>query len=129
MEKGRDDACEIDLYRRSAVALGTSLVCAKYITVAGHRDTEFMTPVAWLLVSLKCAAALSASNAVACPSPLTLGFNSSVFQKKKKITFFFFFLLFKLFFTTVFLNGISPVGNSGCLPLGKPAATKSRYPT
>ena len=26
-------------------------------------------------------------------------------------------------------NGISPMGNSGCSPLGKPAATESRYPT
>ena len=108
MEKGRDDACEIDLYRRSAVALGTSLVCAKYITVAGHRDTEFMTPVAWLLVSLKCAAALSASNAVAWPSPLTLGFNSSVFQNKKKITFFFFFYFLNFFLQLYFSTGFLP---------------------
>ena len=26
-------------------------------------------------------------------------------------------------------NEISPMGNSGCLPRGKPAATESRYPT
>ena len=26
-------------------------------------------------------------------------------------------------------NGISPKGNSGCLPQGKPAATESLYPT
>ena len=26
-------------------------------------------------------------------------------------------------------NGISPTGNSGCFPWGKPAATESRYPT
>ena len=26
-------------------------------------------------------------------------------------------------------NGISPMGNSGCLPQGKPAATESCYPT
>ena len=28
-----------------------------------------------------------------------------------------------------FPNGISPMGNSGCLPRGKPAAAESRYPT
>ena len=37
-------------------------------------------------------------------------------------------------FTSHFLqlycpNGISPMGNSGCLPWGKPAGTESRYPT
>ena len=26
-------------------------------------------------------------------------------------------------------NGICPMGNSGCFPQGKPAATESRYPT
>ena len=26
-------------------------------------------------------------------------------------------------------NGIYPMGNSGCFPRGKPAATESRYPT
>ena len=39
-----------------------------------------------------------------------------------------------LFFNFCFLqpycpSGISPMGNLGCLPQGKPAATKSRYPT
>ena len=41
---------------------------------------------------------------------------------------------YRKYFTFYFLrlycpNGISPMGNSGCLPLGKPAATESRYPS
>ena len=33
------------------------------------------------------------------------------------------------FFHNCSLNGISPMGNSGCLPRGKPSATESCYPT
>ena len=42
-------------------------------------------------------------------------------------TLIFTFLLF--FLTTVLSRGISPIGNSGCFPRGKPAATESRFPT
>ena len=41
------------------------------------------------------------------------------------LTFFFFFYFLRLHRP----NGIYPMENSGCFPLGKPAATKSRYPT
>ena len=40
------------------------------------------------------------------------------------------FLSTILYFLQLFCpSGISPVGNLGCLPRGKPAATESRYPT
>ena len=39
--------------------------------------------------------------------------------------FFVFFCILQLYCP----NGISPMGNSGCLPRGNPAATESRYPT
>ena len=44
------------------------------------------------------------------------------------------FLLLLFFFVLFFVQlyrpiGISPTGNSGCFPLGKAAATESRYPT
>ena len=38
---------------------------------------------------------------------------------------FFFFNFLQLYCP----SGISPMRNSGCLPLGKPAATESRYPS
>ena len=40
-------------------------------------------------------------------------------------------IFFSLFFSPQLYcpKGISPMGNSGCLPRGKPAATESRYPT
>ena len=37
-------------------------------------------------------------------------------------------LLFKHFLQLYCPNGITPMGNSGCSPQGKPAATESRYP-
>ena len=40
--------------------------------------------------------------------------------------YFYFFFFFNNCIVPI---GISPVGNSGCLPRGKPAATQSRYPT
>ena len=42
--------------------------------------------------------------------------------------FFFYFLLFN-FSNCICPNGIAPMGNSGCLPWGKPAAGESHYPT
>ena len=36
---------------------------------------------------------------------------------------------FNFFLYNYCLNGISPIGNSGCFPRGKLAATESRYPT
>ena len=53
---------------------------------------------------------------------LSLSLSLSLFLS---LTFFFFFCLLQLYYP----NGITPVGNSGCLPRGKPAATESRYPT
>ena len=49
-------------------------------------------------------------------------------QKKqnKKVLLFFFLLYFLQVYCP---SGISPMGNSGCLPRGRPAATESRYPT
>ena len=41
------------------------------------------------------------------------------------VPFYFYFYLWQLYCP----NRISPIGNSGCLPRGKPATTESRYPT
>ena len=42
--------------------------------------------------------------------------------------FFFFFFTFTSYFLQLYCpNGTSPVGNSGCLPRGKPEPTESRY--
>ena len=38
-------------------------------------------------------------------------------------------IYFLLFLQLNCPSGISPMGNLGCLPRGKPAATESRYPT
>ena len=40
------------------------------------------------------------------------------------VSFFIFFIFLQLYCP----KGISPIGNSGCSPQGKPAATGSRYP-
>ena len=45
------------------------------------------------------------------------------------ILFLLFFFLFFNFLQLYCPNGISPMGNSGCFPRGKPAAKESRYPT
>ena len=42
---------------------------------------------------------------------------------------FFFFFFFLNFLRHYCPNRISPTGNSGCFPRGKPAATESRYPS
>ena len=46
-----------------------------------------------------------------------------------KWTNFFLPFFFSITFYTYYPNSIPPVGNSGCLPRGKPAATESRYRT
>ena len=52
---------------------------------------------------------------------------------KHSVGYFYFFFwvhfLKKPFDNRIVPNGISPMGNSGCFPRGKPAATESRYPT
>ena len=47
------------------------------------------------------------------------------------LSFFFFHFFFYSLFTAASSrpNGISPMGNSGCFPRGKLAATESRYPS
>ena len=58
-------------------------------------------------------------------SSSTLSLATSQFFLFKSYTSHFFYKLLQRYCP----SGISPIGNPGCLPQGKPAATELRYPT
>ena len=59
------------------------------------------------------------------PIGIILGLIQGMSSCQATSTTFFYFCFLQLYFP----NGNSPIGNSGCLPRGKPAATKSHSPT